>query len=217
MGIGIPSVTQRYSFTDHDISLANGATLGWWNHTCEDGIDKCSPEILKKDTQVTLQLIQSLATEYKLPYRICDVFRDIRARLERIDEDYPGVIDLSVLRDVLEKSRSAMEDVLGQAERLAGVSGKEYNRLLMKSARMLSPVIQTFAGKYEQDSYGNEALGFPIPLLKDIPRLKTAEEGTLQHGMLETQLRKNLNQLVDAFEDVLYVAGLFKKAFLEEQ
>lgn len=216
MGIGIPSVTQRYSFTDHDIARANGATLGWWNHTCEDGIDKCSLEILQKDTQVTLQLIHSLATEEKLPYRIGDVFRDIQARLERIEKDYSDVVDLSALRDVYEKSRRALEEIVGRAESCSELEYGRYNGFLMKIARVLSPVIQTFAGKYEQDSYGNESLGFPIPLLKDLPRLKMAEEGTLLHGMLETQLRRNLNQLVDAFEDVSYLAGLFQRAFLEQ-
>ncbi len=63
MGIGIPSVTQRMSFTKEYMDHAHGATLGWWNHTKEDGLDKCDPDILVADTRATLQVLYSLATE----------------------------------------------------------------------------------------------------------------------------------------------------------
>ena len=62
MGIGVPSITQRISFTQEYMDHAHGATLGWWNHTKEDGLDKCDPDILVEDTQASIQVIYDLAT-----------------------------------------------------------------------------------------------------------------------------------------------------------
>ncbi len=46
MGISIPRFARGFPFTEEDMEKAHGATLGWWNHTKEDGIDKCDPQIL---------------------------------------------------------------------------------------------------------------------------------------------------------------------------
>ena len=61
MGIGIPAVAQRMSFTKEAMAYAHGATLGWWNHTCKDNLDKCNIDTLVLDTKVHLAMICKLA------------------------------------------------------------------------------------------------------------------------------------------------------------
>lgn len=68
MGIGVSSITQRKSFTKEYMEHAHGATLGWWNHTIEDGEDKCDPVALEEDTRATLKVLYDLATAKLLPY-----------------------------------------------------------------------------------------------------------------------------------------------------
>lgn len=72
MGIGVSSITQRKSFTKEYMEHAHGATLGWWNHTIEDGEDKCDPTALEEDTQATLKVLYDLATAKILPYDFSD-------------------------------------------------------------------------------------------------------------------------------------------------
>ena len=82
MGIGVSSITQRKSFTKEYMEHAHGATLGWWNHTIEDGEDKCNPTALEEDTQATLKVLYDLATAKILPYDFSDMIAVLRYDLE---------------------------------------------------------------------------------------------------------------------------------------
>ena len=54
MGIGVSSITQKILHKEY-MEHAHGATLGWWNHTIEDGEDKCDPVALEGGHQSNAQ------------------------------------------------------------------------------------------------------------------------------------------------------------------
>lgn len=60
-GVGVPSIAGRISYSPEVVKQQNGATLGYWNHTCEDSIDKMDVDNLEKDNRVDLGVIYGLA------------------------------------------------------------------------------------------------------------------------------------------------------------
>ncbi|WP_130862311.1 M28 family metallopeptidase [Bacilliculturomica massiliensis] len=208
MGIGVPSVTQRMSFTQEDMDRAHGATLGWWNHTKEDGIDKCDLAILETDTRVTLALLFKLASAKWLPYDFTGKFRAIEARVDKIEEICGEKLDLLALQANL---REAREHILDIQSRRAGCSADKagyYNRFMKNVCHLLTDVFQTYAGKYEQDSYGYTKLSSPIPLFADAERLNGLPEDSMEYGMVLTQLIKNRNRISDALYQICELARL---------
>lgn len=55
-GVGVPSIAGRISYSPEVVKQQNGATLGYWNHTCEDSIDKMDVDNLEKITAWILVL-----------------------------------------------------------------------------------------------------------------------------------------------------------------
>ena len=120
MGIGVPSITQRISFTQAYMEHAHGATLGWWNHTKEDGLDKCDPEVLVQDTKVSLQVIYDLATIELLPYDFSQKIKEFRRKVEKLAEEYGCHMDFSDLLENLKQAEHLVFQVQEQKEAFRG-------------------------------------------------------------------------------------------------
>ncbi len=211
MGIGIPAISERMSFTKEDMEAAHGATLGWWNHTDQDGIDKCDPETLRYDTQSTLQLIFKLATIKKLPYDFNNFFVKRIKQVSDLSSQYGNHIDFS---DITRNLEIAENNVM-EMQRLGGnLQGEEeirlYNRYMMSVSRFLTNVFTTYADKYQQDSYGYTKLNTSIALFFDLERLAKLEKNTFEYGMVSTQIVKNKNRINDALNQVIELSQLYK-------
>lgn len=212
MGIGVPSVTQRISFTEEAMAKAHGATLGWWNHTKEDGIDKCDPEILTEDTEITLALLYKLATAEMLPYNLVKRIEEAVQKLEKTKEQYGHLLNMDdVMRNAC-SAKTGISEIYGMRESFSGEQIRHYNEFAKIVCRQLTNVFQTYADKYQQDSYGYSYLSKPIPLLADLERLEAMYDSrdSLEYGMIETQLIKNKNRINDALLTLTEFAKLYK-------
>jgi len=209
MGIGVPSVTQRMSFTEEDMEKAHGATLGWWNHTKEDGIDKCDPDILITDSKITLSLIYQLAVTEMLPYEFKNKFCDIRKRVDMIAETYGTHMDFTDLQNNLKEAEKIVLAIQKNRSCFIGEMVGQYNQFVMNTCRLLTNVFQTYADKYQQDSYGHTKLSNEIPLFADLKKMDTMKRDSLEYGMLQTQLIKNKNRINDSLKTLLDLAGLY--------
>lgn len=209
MGIGIPAVAQRMSFSQEYMDRNHGATLGWWNHTREDGLDKYDLETLYNDTLLTCSLIWRLATEEVLPYDLDTRFRAIQEGLARLDGN--GHFDLAPLVERVAQARAAVAEIQDHVEALHDADSRElYNRYVMRVTRLLTNVAQTYADRWQQDSYGYSKLSAPLPLLADLSRLNALDPTTLEFGMIETQLVKNKNRILDALNRTLELSELYR-------
>lgn len=209
MGIGIPSVTQRMSFSQEEIEKSHGATLGWWNHTSEDGIDKCDFDILKVDTKVTLSLIYMLATAEFLPYEFEKIICNIKNNVQLIDELYSRHIEFSDIKNNLTSLEEKIKQVCGKKDRYIGPKIQLYNDFVMSLCRIITNVFQTYADKYSQDSYGYTKLSSYIPLLSELEKLLYFQENSLEYGMVKTQLIKNKNRINDALKSAIELSELY--------
>ena len=213
MGIGIPSVTQRISFSAEDMEKAHGATLGWWNHTCEDSLDKCDRDILVRDTKITLRLILALAEEVLLPYEFDQKFDELQDAAEVLKQDYAEYFCLDDLIANIQAAKEAVVKIQCRKDDYMEEERAElYNRFVMQVCRSMMNVYMTYADKFEQDSYGYSKLSEPIPLLADLKRLPTLNRDSLHYGMIHTQLMKNKNRILDGLQQIQQLAAVTKTA-----
>lgn len=214
MGIGVPSITQRISFTQAYMEHAHGATLGWWNHTKEDGLDKCDPEVLVQDTKVSLQVIYDLATIELLPYDFSQKIKEFRRKVEKLAEEYGCHMDFSDLLENLKQAEHLVLQVQEQKEAFRGERAQYYNDFVKEVSRQITNVTMTYTDKYSQDSYGYTKLSAPIPLFADFSRLDKLKENSLEYGLVKTQMVKNKNRINDALELISRISVLYQKIIL---
>lgn len=214
MGIGVPSITQRISFTQAYMEHAHGATLGWWNHTKEDGLDKCDPEVLVQDTKVSLQVIYDLATIELLPYDFSQKIKEFRRKVEKLAEEYGCHMDFSDLLENLKQAEHLVLQVQEQKEAFRGERAQYYNDFVKEVSRQITNVTMTYTDKYSQDSYGYTKLSAPIPLFTDFSRLDKLKENSLEYGLVKTQMVKNKNRINDALELISRISVLYQKIIL---
>lgn len=153
MGIGVSSITQRKSFTKEYMEHAHGATLGWWNHTIEDGEDKCDPVALEEDTRATLKVLYDLATAKLLPYDFSDKISVFRANVQKVADKFGDHMDFTDLQDNLKTVEHQVNEIQAMKEGLSNEQAKLYNEFVKMVARQITNVTMTCADKYSQDSY----------------------------------------------------------------
>lgn len=214
MGIGIPSLCQRISFTEEDMEKAHGATLGWWNHTKEDGIDKCDPQILYQDTLIHAEFVYTFVNSDLLPYDFRRKFDQIEKNLYPLAEAYQEKVDFT---DVLANLKEAKELVLGiqnNSASLAPSKRSDYNEFVKIVSRSLTNIFQTYGSKFDQDRYGHTNLTEPIPLLAEIKQLDKLEPSSLEYGLIETLVVRNKNRITDGLKTVIDFGKVYKKVLL---
>ena len=214
MGIGIPGTAQRMSYTKEYMERNCGATLGWWNHTCEDGYDKYSPENIEKDTRVLTSLVYRVATARTLPYDFGEKLKDIQEKILACRKQYGHLLPMEDMAENIARVRADVAAIQSAREHLTDDQVPLFNTFLLQVARQLTNVFQSYADKYQQDSYGYSKLSKPIPLLADLERLETLDPVSMEYGMVETQLIKNKNRINDAFNTLLVLADAVKRVLL---
>lgn len=211
MGIGIPSITQRMSFTKEYMDRAHGATLGWWNHTKEDSLDKCDPDILAEDTKATLQVLYTLAMAKLLPYDFTEKLSQFRTKAEAAAKTGQRHMDCSDLLDNIAQAQTLVGQIQSQKDRYAGPAVRLYNDFVKAVSRNITHISMTYADKYSQDSYGYTKLSYPIPLFADLERLDGLDPDSLEYGLVLTQLVKNKNRINDALNQIIQLASLYQQ------
>lgn len=211
MGIGVPSITQRISFTQAYMEHAHGATLGWWNHTKEDGLDKCDPEVLVEDTKASIQVIYDLATVELLPYDFTEKLGQFRSKAKKLAEKYGKHLDFTDLLENLKQAEDVVCKIQARKEDCRDEKAQLYNDFLKEVSRQITNVTMTYTDKYSQDSYGYTKLSAPIPLFADLPRLDELCPDSLEYGLLQTQLIKNMNRINDGLYEIILFARLLSR------
>lgn len=208
-GVGVPSITGRYAFTPEDLQATHGATLGWWNHTTEDTLDKVDEGALADELKVNTAWVVRLANDAVLPYEPLALIDDLGQRLKH----YAGrgrLLGLEAVIQALAELRSDTEKLQAAAD-LARVDSSDVrarviNRGLLWLSRSLTSAFRTTVSPWEQDTYGTTALGDPVPLLADLDRLGNETDQGVRY-LLETKLLRARNRLSDS---VFYARALLR-------
>ena len=214
MGIGIPSVCQRVSYTEEYLAKTHGATIGWWNHTKEDGVDKCDPDVLYQDTVIHTEFIYNLVNSKILPYDFAPKFERIENNLLPLAEKYGKYVDFSDLLANVREAKALVLDVQGRRDRIREDQIAEFNDFLKIISRHLTNIFQTYSSKFDQDRYGHTNLSAPIPLLAEITKLSALDERSLEYGMIETMIVRNKNRITDGLKTIIDFAKLYQKVIV---
>jgi len=207
-GIGVPSVVGRMTYTPEEIKETNGATLGWWNHSTADGMDKVDPAVLEKDIKVNCSYFLGLLNPNVLPYDFTKTCMDISTKLENINKVSGDIIELgsiisnvNALKGKIEKLNVIKDELLKTGE--FNDKSKIVNKCLMKLSRLLTSSIYTYTDRFEQDTYGLSVLDKPIPLLQDSVTLKSLSPEEQEYKLLYTKAVRNRNRVSDAINNAL--------------
>ena len=205
MGIGIPSIYGRMTLSEQEITENNGATLGWWNHTTADTLDKCDPEVIAKDLSAYTLLMPTLANLQILPYNFTDTIKEIKGNLTALSPEEKTSLQLDGLMETTDRLGGEFAR-LHQWIRDHGsksVSDKQansVNRCLTGLSRLLTNPFKTVCDPYSQDSYGLSDLSAPIPLFHPIETRSKYPNSSQSYQLLQTLLIKRRNRISDALK-----------------
>ena len=207
-GIGVPSIVGRVSYDDEYIQENNGATLGWWNHTVEDNLNKVDIDNLKKDLDVQCAFILGLINCNVLPYDFSYTCLDIKEKLQNINTEIGDIIDISELiknSEILSKYVQKMNEIKAELSLTNEMSDKckMVNKCLLKLSRFLTSAFFTYSDRYEQDSYGLSILYKPIPFLQDAVMLKDMNKEDEAYKLQYTKAIRNKNRVSDALRNAI--------------
>ena len=214
LGIGIPAVASRMSFTEEYMAKNHGATLGWWNHTEYDGLDKYDMDNMEIDIRTIMSLIVKLCNVTVLPYDFSGIMDTAIDNILKMEESSKGIFPVN---DVLEKFMEAKKEIKSLKNKIKDFENvdeeqiKDYNKVLLKISRELTNILYTYADKYQQDSYGYSKLSEAIPLFADMNMLEGLSADSLEFGLLETQLVKNRNRIIDGVENIVESIRMYNK------
>ena len=211
-GVGVPSIAGRISYSPEVVKQQNGATLGYWNHTCEDSIDKMDVDNLEKDNRVDLGVIYGLANATVLPYDFSKTCEDMKQKVEYLRKESGNIVDMECISaniDRLGKAVAALNEMKLKASELSEVRIRAFNDTLLRLSRSITNAFYTNAEKYDQDSYGRTILSKPLPLLFPTIKLSRLDKDTLEYRLLYTQMLRNRNRVADAVLTACEYAELF--------
>lgn len=217
-GVGVPAITGRHAFDEATLRATHGATLGWWNHTSADTLDKVDSEALAKELRLNTVWVSELANRPVWPHDPVALIDNLIGRLAPyVPRDHGLQLD-AVLAELKRlgadaaRLKAAAEGLAGAPDDPSTDSAREaVNRGLMLLSRCLTSPFRSSVSRWDQDTYGVSALQRPIPLLAELDRLgEEADEDLLQP--LFTQLLRARNRLSDA----VYLAGVITRGILDQ-
>jgi hypothetical protein len=198
-GVGVPAIAGRYSFSDEYVKRTHGATLGWWNHTIEDTLDKYDPEVMVDDIKVQMGWIWRLATDRVLPYNSRLLVADAEQKIKALAEESKNVIDLNPILAELKRLDAGVNKLYSlDASSLTDEQAALLNKAQMAVSRYMTNVLYTKAERFEQDSYGLSILSKPIPVLYPVIELQKKDRSSQEYMLLETELLRARNRVWEA-------------------
>ncbi len=202
-GVGVPSIAGRISYSKEQVAYDHGATLGWWNHTVEDTLDKMDPGNLDKDNRVDAAVLLGFVNAEILPYDFTKTCLDMKEKISMIIKQSANVIDLKMIDATIDKlalNVARMNELKAEAHegKLSKEKIQRLNDTLLRLSRLITNSFYTSADKYGQDSYGRTILSKPIPLLYPLIAFSRMGRESLEYKLQYTQLLRNRNRVADA-------------------
>lgn len=200
-GVGVPSIAGRVSYSPEVVQEQNGATLGYWNHTCEDSIDKMDVVNMEKDNRVDVGVILGLTNARVLPYDFSKTCEDMKKKVAYLRQESGNVVDMDGIAaniDRLCAGVTKLNALRERAEDLDNSCVRALNDTLLRLSRTITNAFYTNAEKYDQDSYGRTILSKPIPLLFNTISLNRMDKDTLEYRLLYTKMLRSRNRVADA-------------------
>jgi hypothetical protein len=211
-GIGVSSMSVYSMLTPEDANRdpnVGGSGGAWWWHSEHETIDKFDAGILVQDTRLYASILLRLATADVLPFKVAAIAQDFQDSLKEYAEEAGRFLPLGELMRDVDALKLRMERLQEWCATLTDERVTvNVNRLFLRLARTLNPVLYQAASPFEHDpALGSRALPSLAPAL----RLKTMEPGSDAFRFAVVGLRRRINRVrhqvleamreIDRFED----------------
>ena len=209
-GLGVPMLTALGGFTEEELKATALANLGWWHHSLDNTLDKLDWDFMQLHLRTYAAYLWELCTAPILPFEFVSVADQFIDRLEQMSVDGKAIALDGAYQQALEFRSEAqrLDEIVrlwDRRYRAAEVAdegpAQALNSCLKRLSRTLIPLASTSIGKYGHDPYGYTPQGTMIPSLFDVARLHSAGADSEERWMLETQLIRARNRLVDTLFD----------------
>ncbi len=211
LGVGVPSIAGRHGFDDEQLRRTYGATLGWWNHTLEDTLDKIDEVRLNRELRVNAAWLEGLVSASVLPVDPVELIDDLDRRLDYyLRRGVEAEIGLERVAAGLDALRECALQLRVAAADCDPALLPRVNEGLMHCTRELTAGFRTAVSRWEQDTYGSSSLSEPIPLLAGAREVEEGDPSVRHHHI--TRLVRAKNRLSDS---VSRSKHLLQKTLLE--
>ncbi len=183
-----------------------GSANAWWWHTEFDTLDKADPAVLALDTRLSLTAVVELCTMPVLPINHVHSGGEIHDFVTGLQTRVKSHLDFT---DVLKATAAFLERAerleTAKAEHPSGPVARKLNELLVRTSRILTPVIYSQSGRFAHDpaewspimratsQYTLAALGKAA----GFPQMANQPD----YGFLRAQIVRESNRLVTALRE----------------
>lgn len=210
-GVGVPMFSGLGVFTAEELKASGNANLGWWHHSLENTVDKLDWDTMGLHLKMYAAYVWELCTAPIIPCTFTPVADEV---IHRLGELLPAGASVG-LESALASAQKLREQTLlfdqyatelnrkcVAKDEQAGAQAELVNTTIKRLSRLLLPMVGTVKGRYGHDPYSYTAQTTVLPSLYDVPKLAKLPE-TAERWMLETQLLRNRNSIVDTLSDAV--------------
>ena len=213
-GIGVSSMSVYSMLTPDDANRdpnVGGSGGAWWWHSEHETIDKFDAGILGQDTRLYASILLTLATAKVLPFKVAAIAEDFEDSLKEYAEEAGGFLPLNELIADVDELKGRLQQLEAKCTSLQDErSTAAANRLFLRLARTLNPVLYQVCSPFEHDpALGSRALPSLAPAL----RLKSMHPESDAFKFSVTGLRRRINQIRHQVREAMREADLFEKGF----
>ena len=154
-GVGLSSISVYGMLTPEDPNRdpnVGGSGGAWWWHSEHETVDKADMDILSQDVRLYISILLRLTTAKVLPFNFTHSAQDFLDALREYEEEAGDFLSFGALK---EKAQSLQNSVASLHKMAQGLESEAettaVNRLYLRLARWLNPVLFQTRSAYEHD------------------------------------------------------------------
>ena len=195
-GIGVSSMSVYSMLTPDDPNRdpnVGGSGGAWWWHSEHETIDKFDASILVQDTRLYASILLRLVTADILPFEVAAIARDFQDSLKEYVEQAGQFLPLHQLVADVDALKLRLERLQRECATLTEQKATSaVNRLFLRLARTLNPVLYQAGSPFEHDpALGSRAL----PALAPALRLRTMNPESDAFKFTVVGLQRRINRI----------------------
>ena len=155
-GVGLSSISVYPMIApdnpDRDPSVG-GSGGAWWWHSEHETFDKIDFDILKQDVRLYITILSRLCKSNVLPMNFSHSVQDFQDSIREYEEEAGQWLDFSRLKSTLSDLRKRIDKMQSSSQDLVDPhKTKQLNRILLKIARCLNPVLFQSRSPFQHDA-----------------------------------------------------------------
>jgi hypothetical protein len=211
-GIGVSSMSVYSMLTPDDANRdpnVGGSGGAWWWHSEHETIDKFDAGILGQDTRLYASILLRLATASVLPFKVAAIADDFQDSLKEYAEEAGRFLPLGQLIAEVDVLKGRLKRLEAECAALADERATAAaNRLFLRLARTLNPVLYQACSPFEHDlALGSRALPSLAPAL----RLKTMNPDSDAFKFTVVGLCRRINRVRHQVLEAMREIDLFEE------